>query len=850
MPATYLNTSVNDDTYRPDQWYLDGYLTPGGNAYGANVDAASVDYTGAGVVFANTDAELDGSHPDLLISYQESGTGITTNDHGTRTSGIVNAQNNSDGIVGVAYDATFRFYDTIAFNNSTDIDTLIADEVDVISESFGPSSGNNHNLVGAQTARFPHLQTMSEDGRDGLGILYFTGAGNEHSNDFGTQLLGEQTWRGSIVVGATTDAGVHFSISDVGANLFVAAPGAGIKTTDIYDGVYGSNDFATVSGTSFATPIAAGVGALILEANPGLGYRDVQNILALSSRKIDDSHASWQENGAANWNGGGNYVSDFYGFGLIDAHAAVRLAESWDLTTVGSFANEDSLPYSVNLGGVTSLPESTTRTYNVVVSGESDFRIEWVELDIDISHTHPGDLVIKIISPSGVEHLLLDTPANGTASADDVTGVRISKGSWGENPNGTWTIEVTDNGSGGTGGVVNSLDLKFYGVDGTTSDSTYFYNDDLSEFITGTRDDLVDTSGTDTINAAMVTSDTTLYLYASQTSTIDGESIVNSASTEIENAWLGIGNDTVYGGGVANVIHGGKGNDTLNGAGGADTLYGEAGNDILTDGGDASADTLYGGTGDDIYAISTSTDTVVENASEGTDTEIAGYTNHTLSANVENGNLGVTGNLYGNSLGNTLGGTTGADGLYGGTGNDTLAGGTGNDTLDGQAGADTMIGGAGDDAYVVDDAGDSVVEGAGDANDSVYSLVSSHTFASNVDAGYIGLTGGATLRGNAANNTLIGNSGNDTIDGGDGADVLYAGAGNDIFKFVAGEAHGDYLSDFSQGNDVLNFDDYDAGTRTFSQLTGTTYRIADSTHSETITFASAVTLTGSDWAFI
>lgn len=82
------------------------------------------------------------------------------------------------------------------------------------------------------------------------------------------------------------------------------------------------------NGTSAATPIVSGVVALMLEANPNLGYRDVQEILALSARPIDAASPDWTTNRANTWNGGGFRVSHDYGFGLVDATAAVRLAET------------------------------------------------------------------------------------------------------------------------------------------------------------------------------------------------------------------------------------------------------------------------------------------------------------------------------------------------------------------------------------------------------------------------------------------------------------------------------------------------------------------------------------------
>ncbi|BCL74572.1 hypothetical protein JHS3_03080 [Jeongeupia sp. HS-3] len=162
--------------------------------------------------------------------------------------------------------------------------------------------------------------------------------------------------------------------------------------------------------------------------------------------------------------------------------------------------------------------------------------------------------------------------------------------------------------------------------------------------------------------------------------------------------------------------------------------------------------------------------------------------------------LGMAGNdtLNGLDGDDMLSGGTGSDALNGGNGNDQLLGEAGADTLNGGAGADTMAGGAGNDSYVVDDAADSVTEGAsaGDGNDLVQTSLSSYTLGNNVEQlSYTG-TGNFTGTGNALANRLSGGSGNDVLNGGAGADTMIGGAGNDTYYV---DVAGDVITETANG---------------------------------------------------
>ena len=243
----------------------------------------------------------------------------------------------------------------------------------------------------------------------------------------------------------------------------------------------------------------------------------------------------------------------------------------------------------------------------------------------------------------------------------------------------------------------------------------------------------------------------------------------------------------------------------LDGGAGDDTLIAGGGNDSL-DGG-AGDDSLVGGAGDDLYRVRSVSTILTEAAGGGADTVVA-YVSFVLAAELETLVLIGTGNLTGtgNEQDNLIIGTIGANLLMGMGGADTLFGDLGADTLDGGTGADSLSGGAGNDWFIVDDAGDRVVDSAG--ADIVAASVS-YTLGLGIEAliltGAAGLsgTGGAAaelLVGNTGNNNLSGLSGNDTLRGGDGADTLNGGAGDD--RMFGGLGDDVYIVDSTA--DILN----------------------------------------------
>ena len=188
-------------------------------------------------------------------------------------------------------------------------------------------------------------------------------------------------------------------------------------------------------GTSAAAPGAAGAIALVLEAAPTLGWRDVRLILAESARKNDPGDAGWTTGAttpAYNFN-------HKYGFGVIDAAAAVTLASTW--TNAGTEVTSTTLTSSPFL----AIPDSDTtgvnNTINVGASGIAN--IEFIEITFSATdHTYFGDLDITLTSPAGTvsqlaeEHLC--APDCGPASNSYNGWVFGSVRHLGEAADGNW----------------------------------------------------------------------------------------------------------------------------------------------------------------------------------------------------------------------------------------------------------------------------------------------------------------------------------------------------------------------------------------------------------------------------
>ncbi|MFT4713110.1 MAG: subtilisin family serine protease, partial [Candidatus Azotimanducaceae bacterium] len=224
---------------------------------------------------------------------------------------------------------------------------------------------------------------------------------------------------------------------------------------------------SSFNGTSSAAPVVTGVIALILEANPALDWREVKHVLQRSARQVDAnisaltvelSDGVYVAEPAWTTNAAGVKFHNLYGFGGIDAAAAVALATTTTASSLGTFVETNWLG-----SGVVSLPiaDNSIAGASSTISETSNLQIEAVRIRIDVTHPSAGDLGVELISPSGTRSVLF-TIRGGFSSSDDLKMELMSNMFYDENSTGTWTLKVVD-GKTPDGGTLNEWSIKIYG---------------------------------------------------------------------------------------------------------------------------------------------------------------------------------------------------------------------------------------------------------------------------------------------------------------------------------------------------------------------------------------------------
>ncbi|KAM6183383.1 proprotein convertase subtilisin/kexin type 5 isoform 2-T2 [Erethizon dorsatum] len=452
--STYFN-----DPKWPSMWYMHCSDNTHPCQSDMNIEGAwKRGYTGKNIVVTILDDGIERTHPDLMQNYDAlASCDVNGNDldpmprydasnenkHGTRCAGeVAAAANNSHCTVGIAFNAKIggvRMLDgdvtdmveakSVSFNPQ---------HVHIYSASWGPDD-DGKTVDGPAPLTRQAFENGVRMGRRGLGSVFVWASGNGGRSKDHCSCDGYTNSIYTISISSTAESGKKPWYLEECSSTLATTYSSGesydkkIITTDLRQRCTDNH-----TGTSASAPMAAGIIALALEANPFLTWRDVQHVIVRTSRAGHLNANDWKTNAA------GFKVSHLYGFGLMDAEAMVMEAEKWTPVPQQHMCVE-----STDRQIKTIRPNSAIRSI-YKASGCSDNPnhyvnyLEHVVVRVTITHPRRGDLAIYLTSPSGTRSQLLANRLFDHSMEGFKNWEFMTIHCWGEQAAGDWILEVYD----------------------------------------------------------------------------------------------------------------------------------------------------------------------------------------------------------------------------------------------------------------------------------------------------------------------------------------------------------------------------------------------------------------------
>ncbi|KAE9420583.1 hypothetical protein Angca_003923 [Angiostrongylus cantonensis] len=442
------------DPLYPDQWYLVGKAV--GN-YDMNVrEAWMLGYAGRNVSVSILDDGIQRNHPDLITNYDPlASTDINDHDddptpqnngdnkHGTRCAGEVAAiAGNKHCGVGVAFKAKIggvRMLDG-AVSDSVEAASLSLnqDHIDIYSASWGPEDDGKTFDGPGPLAREAFYRGI-KNGRRGKGNIFVWASGNGGSRQDSCSADGYTTSVYTLSISsATFDNHRPWYLEECPSSIATTYSSANINQPAIVtvDVPAGCTNMHT--GTSASAPLAAGIIALALEANPDLTWRDMQHIVLRTANPTPLlGNPGWSRNGV------GRMISNKFGYGLMDGGALVKLASTWK-----TVPEQHICTYEYKLAAPNPRPINGRFQMNFSLevngceSGTPVLYLEHVQVHATVRYSKRGDLKLTLFSPSNTRSVLLPPRPQDFNSNGFHKWPFLSVQQWGEDPRGTWILMV------------------------------------------------------------------------------------------------------------------------------------------------------------------------------------------------------------------------------------------------------------------------------------------------------------------------------------------------------------------------------------------------------------------------
>jgi len=452
-PYPYENPMGLNDERWPLMWYLNR-----GNGIDMNVQEAwQSGITGKGIVVTILDDGVEKSNPDIMDNYDPMASFdvndndndpsprydlVDSNRHGTRCAGEVSASaNNSICAVGIAYNSQIGGVRMLDGDVTDAVEarsiTLNNHHIDIYSASWGPDDDGKTVDGPGNLAKRAFINGI-QHGRKGKGSIFVWASGNGGRDHDNCNCDGYTNSIWTLSVSSATENGLIPWYSEACSSTMATTYSSGssgerkVVTTDLHN-----KCTSTHTGTSASAPMAAGVIALVLEANNDLTWRDVQHITVRNCHVANLRATDWKVNAM-----GRNYSHSF-GYGIMDASKMVSMAKDWE-----NVPTQRSSAVNADLGpGPVAIPPTSSRSAKMQVTDTGDVNfLEHVQAHITLTAARRGDVQIFLTSPQGTKSQLLARRPHDTSRAGFQDWPFLTVFCWGENPMGQWKLEVQNDG--------------------------------------------------------------------------------------------------------------------------------------------------------------------------------------------------------------------------------------------------------------------------------------------------------------------------------------------------------------------------------------------------------------------